>query len=595
MALVAVAKTQDTPTYQRYEPISLYYAVLRDLSFRSAGLSPELRSTNWGRMGRYTPDAFLANDSNYDDIRKLRDYPRLALLPDYSFYLPSPEPPRQPFYLFIVSGKGWEIWKLRPEVFELLEPDNNHDHLCVLIARSATDDEIHYPSRLIFTDAFFRKSGQIFFYSYYGLYPIFYPIEGLNGEIGYLNVKGRYMNLTVSLADGTYDLTYPMVDDSVPVLPHPTVFEVSPSPTPPVPSGSILLLTKPAILAHYEGLPMNGKVVAPQGVASGQITLQIVKSHFKFVYVGGRVQLQYLGDTMEQPIQAPKISCGIWTLPSEDPNAKLETTGYYYSLNDVDAELVEQYDFDFFEPQVTFKVASRDDKCLYVGMFNSYHVWLKSLYALHSADLRHPIFLNKTPDAEVVAFSGGGWEFTNVYFHNRKYRFGGTTPFSFNYMIYAPTEDVIHDGFVTSIIEGDFPPQQKNKDVRFNVALPGFNKCYLPKASDLKVMTSFFNPTFVSSAPVYRLQRSHLIGMVLTMFTSVDLNERVAAEPVSLRIGESEWIYDVVPFNLDMPIGVYEILEQVNLMTEDSGHGRETVKVLVWQPDVVQPFFHGRP
>jgi hypothetical protein len=584
MALITVAKTLGSPTYQRYEPISLYYAVLRDLSFRSAALPSELRTSQWGRMGENTPDAFLANDSGYNDIRRLREYPRLTLLPDYSYYIPPPEPLRQPFYLFVVSGKGWEIWKLRPEVFELLEPNNNHDHLCVLIARSATDDEIHFPSRLTFTDAFFRKSGQISFYDFYGLYSIFYPIEGLNGEIGYLNVKGRYMDLTGSILSGFLDLTYPVVDEGVLVLPHPSVFEVPPSPQPPVHPNSRFLLTKPAILAHYEGLPMNGKVVAPQGVTSGQITLQIVKSHFEWVREGITLRLRYMGDTMEQPIQAPKISCGIWALPSEDPNAKLEIAGYYYSLNDVGAELVEQYVFDFFEPQVTFKVASRDNKCLYVGMFNGYHVWLKSFYALRSADLRHPVFLNKTPDAEVVAFSGGGLKFTNVYRHNPNYGFAGTTPFSFNYMVYAPTGDTMYDGFVTSIIEGDFPPQQKNKDVRFNVAIIGFSEGYLPKISDLKVMTSFFNPTFVSSAPVYRLEMGEFVGLTKTKFTLVDLNERVVAAPVSLRIGGIEWIYDVIPFNLDMPIGVYEILERLDLGAADSGYGRETVKVLVWQP-----------
>jgi hypothetical protein len=563
MALIAVAKTQGTPTYQRYylsDPPS-HFAILKDLNFRSAYDIPS-------RISVSAHECFLANDSNHNDIRKLREYPRLTYLPLYS----ADNPPNQPFYLFILSGKGWEIWKLKPEAFHLLF--DQHYHLCVLVARSATNSEIHPPSNIVFTDAFYRKSGQVSFYTWYAnTYMVFYPLEGLDETQGYVKVRDSSMSYARYILSGydsytfTFWFEFPTIDgNTVLILPSVGVLKVQPASAPPVPDGSVLVTSKNAVFAHYEGIPMNGKVVAPLNVASGQVTVPVKRLYKRFFN---------LWEEEIRQIVAPKLGCGIWALPSEDTNAKLGAT-YYYSLNDIGAELVGQHIFSFFESQVTFKVSSRDDKCLYLGL---------SAYG----ELLNPTYSNKSPSAEVVSLPVGRIRFLSHGSFRRDdnsyVAHGGTTDFSDNYLFYnASTLPPVMR--VSCIIEGEPIPEQKNKDTRVNVVIWDA----LPKESELRVMTTYLSPSFVTISSFYH---QPLVSQPATLFAAINLNDLLENAPVRITVGGIDWVYphsifyptyQNIPYSVDMPVGSSEALVRSDLSSTDTGHGRETVKVLVWQP-----------
>jgi hypothetical protein len=602
MALIAVAKNQNT--ILRYYPYPFdnqpHHAILKDLNFRSAYDIPS-------RMQSRASEWFFANDSNYNDIRKLREYPRLVYVPYYS----ADNPPRQPFYLFILSGKGWEIWKLKPEAFSLLLKDHSY-HLCVLIARSATDDEISPPSDIVFTDAFYRKSGQVSFYvnedelrakiGYdvnVGAYMIFYPLKGLDGTQGYAIIRGSgisFGRFTDSVGNFTtpeltsFTFVYLTVDgNTILILPTPLMLTMQPQPTPPVPAGSIFVTSKSAIFAHYEGIPMNGKVVAPTNVTSGQVTTQ---RKFLQVRLYRGLNFNFWEEDFDL-IKVPKLGCGIWALPSEDPYAKLG--GYnYYSLSDIGAELVEQHIFDFFEPQVTFKVSSRDDKCLYVGVWSE-----KGLEGGY--DFFNPAFLNKSPSAEVVSLPVGKMVFSFGASGNYSapvtflddgahVTWGGTTGSSGNYLRYSYEGSV---GYsmppIVSIIEGEFNPKQKNRDVRFNVAL----MFALPKESELRVMTTYLNPSFATIASFFHIPYMPFRGNPRQTFASLNLNELLASSPARFTVGGLDWVhpnaifypnYNQIGYAIDMPVGACEVLIRSDKQATDTGRGGETVKVLVWQP-----------
>jgi len=572
--LVAVAKTQGTPTYQRYPYWLPAYALLRDLTYRHASDNPGKMSYN------YRTHAFLSNDSNFNDIRRLREFPRLVSVDFYG----APQPPTQPFYLFITSGKGWEIWKLKPEAFSLFE-DSNY-HLCVLLARSANDSEIYLPSNVVFTDAFYRKSGRVSFYFNVpgGTALVFYPLEGLDGTQGYGLVAGRYVSrdYTTSTTSTIYYITYPTTDgDTFLILPKFSMVATQPSPNPPIPDGGIYATSKNAILAHYEGIPMNGKVVAPLNVACGQVT--VPKKQLKItVYSGFRFDIE---ESDAGVIEAPKLSGGIWTLPSDDPNAKLD--GYnYYSLNDIDAELVEQYTFDFFEPQLTFKVSSHDDKFIYVGLD-----YLTGDYSTIGGYplLERPTYLSKTTSAEVISVPATYFHLSNI--EGYPTILVGTTAYSTNYVLYGRTALLFSKVQVTSIIEGEPIPEQKNKDTRFNVAIWDG----IPKETELKVMTSYFNPSFTAMPsffasiyyaplplrPAVRVSRD---------FATFNMNELLTTAPTKMTVGGVVWVdfpsvfFPQNQYAVDMPFGAYELVERSDLTSTDAGRGKETVKVLVWQP-----------
>lgn len=593
MALISVAKTSGSPTYQDYYKfdtnyIRPNYAILRDLNYRAAHDPPSRLTPTY----TYTREIFLANDSNFNDVRKLREYPRFAIVPLRA----SDEPPTRPFYLFCLSGKGWEIWKLRPEAIELFKSDN---HLCVLVARSATDAEILSPTPIVFTDAFYRKSGQFSFYIFPDLYRfgsriIFNPIEGLNGELGYVEVFGPYIRRVLQNRPfyDIFEFTYPVLDNATALfLPTPDMVRQQPSPTPPVPSGFVLVSSKPAVLAHYEGIPMNGKVVAPLNVSSGQITLQRQKLRVRVSWrPDGSGSIVNVWEEMMQPVEAPKVGCGIWALPSDDPDAKLD--GYnYYSLNDIDAELVEQHIFDFFEPRITFKVASRSDKCLYVGASNP------TVYAHFSRiPFSNPMYRCTTPNAELIALGiERAWFYTTgaILVDDRSsYRVLGNTPYSMNYWLYNTA--FVHFGReITSVIEGDFPPEQQNKDIRLNVVVQGG----IPKASNLEIMTTLRSPSFMPITPFYLVYTPGLDIVIDPTFVSHDLNELLSDAPIYFSVGGIDWanferIFHLRPDSLivthvhipDMPVGCFEKVLRRGLTFTDAGRGRETVKVLVWQP-----------
>jgi hypothetical protein len=467
------------------------------------------------------------------------------------------QPLTQPFYLFIASGKGWEIWKLKPEAASLFEDERYH--LCVFLARGAANSEIVSPSSIVYTNYFYRKNGQVSFYlhdTYRRTFMFFYPLEGLDGTQGYATIwdsaygayarffsAGYYITPPPDITL-VYEFVFPTIDgNNALILPNFGMKSMQPTSNPSVPTGSIYVTSKNAVFAHSEGLPMNGKVVAPVGVGSGQVA--VPRKKLKVTLKGG---LNFWEEDAGV-IEAPALTCGIWALPSDDPDAKLD--GYnFYSLNDIDAELVEQFTYDFFEPQITIKVPSRDDKFLYVSQYMP--------FARDYIPLK-PVFYIKTPNAEVVTTPADLGDYTAEWGN--------------------------YKAQILSVIEGEPPPEQKNKDAKFNTYVP---QGYIPKSIEIKAMTSYFNPSFTST-PSYIY--FYYGSPDPSGFTLLNLDEAVANARIVSTLGGIEWIkyVDIAPklstvFNIDMPVGAHERWIRSDLSATDTGRGKETVKVLVWQP-----------
>jgi hypothetical protein len=430
--------------------------------------------------------AFLANDSLYNDVRKLREYPRLIQGSMFTYTQSSH------LYLFCLTGKGWEIWRL-PRDAPL------YGGLCILVAREAAINEIQSANTVFGVDAFFHKEGRIYWYydagdnPWFLAAPLFTPSIGVDGTVGYIPAYYSRFTEFKYQPENKVDYIHLLTDDgAVLILPVPDLMLFPPY----TESGLLnawgairptLTYLMNAVFANYAGLAMNGDVVAPLFVSSGRKALRRRKMTLRSYGPPNIQDIQEL-----PPIEVPLLTGGIWALPSEDVDAKLPDRGTfrYYSLRDVGAELVEQQIFDFFEPRITIRKPTSSNTCLYVSFGGHRDVaTLDGVVPSHKQTTSiGTVFLNSA---------------VYCFIREREFPIFGLTARSKNYYLLSPhsTYQTITGAphWIIGVTEGSLPDFQKNTDVKMNMAV-----LYLiSKSTTLEMLASHISPQFLSQTSFY--------------------------------------------------------------------------------------------